>query len=124
MSGAPMGAADARERRLAWTGLLLGPAGVFVTQEIAYAMVTRACLWGNPLGLHLAALGGILLIVAGGLISLHVWRTIDRQEPTPSASPRHRSLRLLNMLGIFAAGVALLVVLAQWIAMGMLSPCQ
>jgi hypothetical protein len=108
-------------RRL-WAGLLAGPVGWFLAFLAVYALAAGAC------GQHAGRLHGLILlglIVAGGGTVL-AWRTWKAAggEPGPKDEGMVARARLLSTLGLLGGCLFSLVIVAQWIAVAMLTACE
>jgi hypothetical protein len=114
---------DARHIRMLWTGLLLAPVAFLANLEIGYALVPAACTARSTLPLHLVNAASLALALVGGLIAWRSWNTVGRVWPNGEAGPIGRS-RFLAALGVLLAAQFALVILAQWLAVFLLDPCQ
>ena len=94
----------------AWPALILAPLFALAAQIIAYALVTPACEHGKAWVLHATFFVFFALCVA---TTLSAWATLRaaRREFLPLAS---------MWSGMFFSAV----VLAQWVAMFIVSPCM
>ena len=107
------GIPDARHVVAQVAGVLVPPLATLAGMEVSYGLVGPACTSGNTLALHLTRLVTLLVVLGAGLIAWREWR----------GSPGTRA-RFLSWVGVFAAGLFSLVVIAQWLAGLFLSPCQ
>jgi hypothetical protein len=114
---------DARHISALWVGLLLPPVAVLADLTIAYALVPAACSARNTLPIHLVHGAGLMLVLAGGLTAWRTWRRLGGQWPGSEGGPEARS-RLLAGVGVLFSGLCGLVILAFWIAVFLLDPCQ
>jgi hypothetical protein len=114
---------DARHIRMLWGGLLLPPAAFLANLEIAYALVPVACAARGTLLLHLVNAASLAVAVAGGLIAWRSWNMVGRLWPDGEAGPIGRS-RFLAAVGVSLAVLCVLVIVAQWLAVFLLDPCQ
>jgi hypothetical protein len=94
----------------AWPALILAPLFALAGQVIAYALVPPACSHAKPWVLHGTFFVFFVLCVAATLGAWAALRTA-RREFLPLAS---------MWSGIFFSAV----VLAQWVALFILSPCM
>jgi hypothetical protein len=104
-------------------GVLLGPVVALVNQSTTYAATMWACGHGARATLHvIPAL--CLLVVLGALGDAHRnWCAIgrgleDEHEPIVSR------VRFLSLLGIAISVFSALIIIAQWGAIFVFSPCQ
>jgi hypothetical protein len=114
---------DARHIRMLWGGLLLPPAAFLANLEIAYALVPAACAARDTVLLHLVNAASLAVALAGGLIAWRSWNTVGRLWPNGEAGPIGRS-RFLAAVGVSLAVLCVLVIVAQWLAVFLLDPCQ
>ena len=122
----------AEERGLAaqWVGLLLAPAAFFAHLQFAYANVPWACSHGNGLWIHVSGVASVLLAAAGTLVAWRTWRRAgdsaprarrDRPDQVSGISPR---VRFLAVTGLGTSATITLILLAQWVAAFIISPCE
>ena len=104
-------------------GVLVPPLATLAGMEASYALVGPACSSGHALALHLTRLVTLLIVVGAGLLAWREWRAVGIEHPGDGGSPGTRG-RFLSWVGVLAAGLFTLVVIAQWIAAFFLSPCQ
>jgi hypothetical protein len=110
-------------RRLPW--FLISPSLLLVQQSVTYALVGASCHNQTTLPLH-AVIGFTALVIAFGMLDgWRDWRAhrveVEDDAQRGPAPARHDFVALLNGL---VSGIALLVVIVQWIAVFVLSPCQ
>lgn len=105
------------------TGVLVPPLATLAGMEVSYGLVGPACASGDTLALHLTRLVTLLLVLGAGLVAWREWRAVGVEHPGDGGSPGTRA-RFLSWVGVFAAGLFTLVVIAQWLAAFFLSPCQ
>jgi hypothetical protein len=103
--------------------LVGGPAAVLLSQQAKYLLVVPACATGRLGPLHVAAVLGLLLTVACGLLALHEWRSSGGGWPDHAGGSAGRS-RFMGVLAMLMAGCSALVIFAQWIPDWIVSPCQ
>ena len=99
-----------------WVGLLLAPAAFFAHLQFAYANVPWACTHDNALWLHLSGVASVLLAAAGTLVAWRSWRRAGGGDP-----PR---ARFLAVTGLGTSATITLILLAQWVAAFIISPCE
>jgi hypothetical protein len=110
-------------KRIPW--FIVAPLAVLAQQTAAYALVGWSCAHQTRAPLH-AVMAVAAFVVAVGLFSgWHDWRAVrvDRAVDAHGGAVQARSdfVALLNAL---TSLVALLVVVAQWIGVFVLSPCH
>jgi hypothetical protein len=113
---------DAPRIRALLTGVLLPPLAFLANLGIAYVMVPRECVSGNPLPLHLTHLVFLLLSVIGGWIG---WRARGQlSSNSPEASAELGRVNLMVATALLGSVMFTLVILAQWVASLLLDPCR
>lgn len=108
-------------RRL-WAGLFAGPVGWFVSFIGAYALAAGACGQGTG-RLHGMVLLGLIVAVAGTLLAWRTWKSAGGPPRSGDEGVVARA-RLLASLGLLAGGLFDIVIVAQWIAVALLTPCE
>jgi hypothetical protein len=114
---------DSKHIRALWTGLLLPPLALLANLEIAYALVPSACSRGSTVSLHLVHVASLLLVAGAGLTAWHTWAAVGLGW-SEGAGGRVARSRLLAGLGVLVSGLCGLLILAQWIPVLILHPCQ
>jgi hypothetical protein len=128
------------ERGLAaqWVGLLLAPAAFFAHLQFAYANVPWACSHGNALWLHVSGVASVVLAAVGTLVAWRTWQRAGGDAPgegggIPSRTgddPRGAGgalpprVRFLAVTGLGTSATITLILLAQWVAAFIISPCE
>jgi hypothetical protein len=106
-----------------WVGLLLAPATFFAHLQGAYVLVPRACRYDASVWLHVVGVASVLLAAAGTLVAWRVWEDAGRHETTETGGPLPRA-RFLGVVGFVMSAMFVLLLLAQWVAGFVISPCQ
>lgn len=117
------GIPDARHIVAQVAGVLVPPLATLAGMEVSYGLVGPSCTSGNTLALHLTRLVTLLVVLGAGLVAWREWRAVGVEHPGDGGGPGTRA-RFLSWVGVFAAGLFSLVVIAQWLAGFFLSPCQ
>lgn len=110
---------------LAWEWIVnVGPPFlVLFDLQVGYMLVSRNCLENDALTNHLVhglfLIGTLLLLVK----ARSLWRAAGAEWPGPEPDLRTRS-RFMAALGILMAALSALVIVAQWIPVFVLHPCQ
>ncbi len=100
------------------------PFAVLASMQAKYVVVHWACSAGaGSLALHVTALAAVLLSASFGLLAMRSWRRAGGGWPDEEGGTRGRS-RFLGVLGMMLAGVATLVIVAQWLPDLLASPCH
>jgi hypothetical protein len=94
----------------AWPALILAPLFALAAQILGYALVTPACAYGKAWPIHLSFFLFLTLCVATTLAARMSLRTAHRE--------------FLPLAAVWSGAFFSAVVLAQWVAMFILSPCM
>lgn len=107
-----------------WFAFLGGPAIALAYELLVYALVPLACHRQTTWFMHLASLGAVaaVLLALGG--AARGWRRQGERVPSLHDAPHPGSRRLLAVVGLMLGIVSLLVVVAQWLAILLESPCK
>ncbi|MDB5961253.1 MAG: hypothetical protein JWP59_2547 [Massilia sp.] len=95
-----------------WPALLLTPSIALANASVAYALVTPACASQSTSTLHALCAASLVACV---VVTVPVARRLRRATP----ARRHFVDQLASMAGALSA----LVVLVEWLAVLMVSPC-
>lgn len=122
---------DDAERRFArWPGLLrlslgflVGLLAVLWDQAVAYMATPWACSVDGRWSLHVAHLLFLVIAVVVGGISWRDWRATGGGTRDDEATVVGRS-RFLALAGLAASTYSALIIIAMWIAVLFLGPCQ
>src|SRR4029453_10100693 len=113
-----------------WPALLLAPLVALLDQSVAYALVTPSCAGQSTVALHLVAGLSAALVAVMTLGAWRTWRRITSELDVMGTGPPPSDATDGRARGSFVAHVAtlvgllsLLVVLAMWLPIGVLSPC-
>lgn len=104
-------------------GLFAGPLSFLLHLQLNYMLVPWACATRNSFVLHLVTLGALLLTASGATLAWRNWQETRREGPSSSGGVLPRS-RFLAVLGLLLSALFLLIIMAQWLATLVLSPCQ
>jgi hypothetical protein len=108
-------------RRL-WAGLLAGPVGWFLAFLGVYAQAPGAC--GHHAGrLHGLILVGLIVAGAGTGLAWTTWKAAGG-APSPKDEGVVARARLLSTLGLLGGCLFSLLIVAQWLAVAMLTACE
>ena len=122
-------AAHGRELREApsltaqWVGMLLAPAVFFTHLQGAYVLVPRACRYHADVWLHVVGVASVVVAAFGTLTAWRVWSDAGRHQTTETGGPVPRA-RFLGLSGLGVSALLTLILLAQWVAVFFISPCQ
>ena len=118
-----LGSAEERAPALQWVGLLLAPAAFFVHLQVAYVLVPWACVVRGQIWVHLSAMIAIALALAGAWAGWLAHARADNAQSNEGAGAVPRS-RFLGVTGICSSALFALILIAQWAAGFVISPCQ
>jgi hypothetical protein len=115
--------ADGTRIAALWAANLLAPVALLASLQVSYMFADRACTTGDMLPVHLTALAGMLLALAGAGIGWREWRRRGGSAAGEGGGPEGRS-RFLAVVGLGNSALAALVIAAQWSATLFFHPCQ
>jgi hypothetical protein len=95
-----------------WAGWIAGPAGWAVHQQVSSMTNYWDCSVGRPLLVIALGLACALIVVAGGALSWRGLRSAGRSGRTDGSG----NGRFIAIMGLLAAGVFLVAVIAQTMA--------
>ena len=113
-----------RNTRILWLGLFAGPAGWFLTLQGGYAVAPSACEAHNSFRLHALALAGLIVAALGTLLAWRGWQDAGAGGPIETADPKLARARFLSALGLMGGLLFLVVIVAHWITIAVLDPCD
>ena len=101
------------------SGLLVGPACWFVAQQVSTVIAAYSCSRGlHALAIALVNFGLLIICLGGGWPSLQAWRYAGHHAPTGETR------RFLGVLGVMAALLFGMALLAQGVADIFFSGCE
>lgn len=113
---------DERAPVLQWVALGTAPAVFAVHLQIGYVLIPWACATGQHVWLHVVNGASVVLALWGTLLG---WRVARRAEDAPHDGPGTvPRTRFLGDLAVGVGALLTLILLAQWLASVVLSPCQ
>lgn len=113
---------DERAPVMQWFALGLAPAAYAVHLQIGYVLIPWACSTGQHLWLHVVGVASVVLALYGTLLGFRVARrSDDAAHDGGGAVPR---TRFLGDVALGVSALLTLILLAQWLASFVLSPCQ
>jgi hypothetical protein len=118
-----LGSHDERAPVLQWVGLFLAPAAFFAHLQIAYVLVPWACVTRGQVWVHLSAMIAIALALVGAWAGWAVHARAESAQDNEGAGSVPRT-RFLGTVGLCTSGVFALLLVAQWAAGFVISPCQ
>jgi hypothetical protein len=117
------GIPDARRIVAQVAGVVVPPLAVLAGMEVSYGLVGPACASGGSVALHLTRIVTLLIVLGAGGLAWREWRRVGVERPGDGGSVGART-RFLSWVGVFASVLFALVVVAQWLAAFILTPCQ
>ena len=108
---------------LLWVAVLAGPIAWFLHQQVGYGMATFACSRGGEVGLHVATGIALLVTAVSAIIAWRSWGRLGREWTTHGGGTVARS-RFLALGGFLFSVYFFLVIVAQWVPIFFLPPCQ
>lgn len=114
-------ALDRRARRRLWLAFLVPPFA-FLLALSAYAMVPFVCDADQPAVLHGWMLLSLLVDVGAGVLGWRDWRLVGRDHADDRPG-EHAGGRLLAVMSVLGSGFFALMIVAQWLAIGLVPNC-
>jgi hypothetical protein len=122
---------------LSWPALLLAPAIALTDLTIAYALVSPSCAHQNRGGLHAVAVVSVLAVLALTAMAWQAWRhqasaSNASRAGGPALTPGVTAAdgdglaqrpSFIALMAVLVGGLSLLVCVALWLPIWMLSPC-
>jgi hypothetical protein len=118
-----LGTSEERAPALQWVALFLAPAAFFAHLQIAYVLVPWACVTRGQLWVHVSGIIAILLALAGAWAGWLVHARSGNTQGNDGAGAVPRT-RFLGTVGLCTSAVFALLLIAQWAAGFVISPCQ
>ena len=104
-----------------WAGVLAGPLAFALNLQTNYMLVDLACDSASRSLLHVVPAVVLLFIGGAALLSWNAFRDLERATTPNSHSVR---AKFMATLGVLSNILFILLVLAQWIPVFVLHPCQ
>jgi hypothetical protein len=95
----------------------------FLQLEVAYLSVSRACRQGSALPLHVESVIALLLALGGVWVGWRAWSAAGRGWDEKGADPVART-RFLAAVGTLLGVLFVLVIVAMWLPIFFLDPCE
>jgi hypothetical protein len=106
-----------------WTGVLAGPITFMLLLETNYVLEEWACRVGYWWPMHVVAAVATAIAVLSLLLAWRNWVAAGREWPTDAGGSVERA-RFMGALGVLTSFGFVLVMIAQWIPVMILGPCQ
>ena len=95
----------------------------FTNVSIAYALVSPSCSRQQVVDLHLLCIVSLLACLVLTVPAALNWQRA-RALARPAEAPEQARHRFLSQMGTMAGLLSLLVVLAEWLPVWIVSPCS
>lgn len=114
-----------RPRAAGWSGLLIAPLAALAVLSVGHALVTPSCAWDTRLWLHAAFSLFTFVAAAATWGSVRAWRRAAGRRPGEHGGDGSQQARdrFIALLGTACGAYFTVVILAQWAAVAVLSPC-
>jgi hypothetical protein len=106
-----------------WLSVLAPPLAALTQLQTNYALVLWACGSGQTWALHLVAALALVVALGSGLFAWRNWHETGASWDDDGAGVLPRS-RFMAVVGMLVSAHSALVIIAQWIAVFIYSPCQ
>jgi len=106
------------------TGLLFAPFVAMLHLELSYADVRHACRQGSELRLHVTSVVLLVLALAGAAVAWRMLREVSDRAAPGGPQTATANTRFVAVTGVLVSLYFALVIVAQWLAVFMLGPCQ
>jgi hypothetical protein len=106
-----------------WFSILGPPIAVFTQQQLAYMLVQPACMRRAMLLLQLPALVGLSITAIAGTLAWRERTQARRRFSTDNGAVVGLDL-FFGWVGLALSSLALALILAQWLPILFLDPCQ
>lgn len=105
-----------------WLAVVGPPVAVFAQQQLAYSLVAPSCANQARLLLHVPTL---LMLLAIGIAAGYSWREWNRGESRSKSGNGMKPgpSRFFATLGLTMSGMAVVVLVAQWLPTLFVQPC-
>lgn len=103
--------------------LFLAPFAAMLHLQLSYMDVRHACRHASELRLHVETAVLLLVALAGMLVAWRGWHAVGAEWPADEGGAEGRS-RFLFAAGLLLSALFALVIVAQWLPLFTLSPCQ
>jgi hypothetical protein len=114
---------EERAPALQWVGLFLAPAAFFVHLQIAYVLVPWACVTRGQVWVHVSGLVAIALALLSAWAGWLAHGRSENEQTNDAGGPVPRT-RFMGTVGLCTSAVFALLLIAQWAAGFIISPCQ
>jgi len=106
-----------------WTGVLTGPIVLLLLLETNYVLMQWSCAKGHQWVMHLMDVIAIAVTAFSLVLSWRNWVQSGREWPVDDGGSVERA-RFLSALGVLMSAGFIMALIAQWIPVMLLGPCQ
>jgi len=112
-----------------WPALLIAPVIALTDLSVLYAMVTPSCARQDPVALHAVAALSLVLVICLTVLAWRVWRREssrsggERAVTATDSSAAARRPGFVDLVAMVVGGLSLLVCVALWLPVWLISPC-
>jgi hypothetical protein len=106
-----------------WAGVSAGPLAIAMNQQLAYYVVTLDCSYRKGVAVMPVMLISLVVAAAGAFISWRNWQRAGRDWEDSGGDATSRS-RFLAIVGLLFSVLALLAVIAMWLATLFYRQCE
>jgi hypothetical protein len=104
-------------------GLFLAPVAFAVHLQLAYMDVRHECRHESAMRFHVESVVALLLALTGAAVAYRSWSAAGRRWPSDRADRDSRS-SFLAVTGLLLSLMMALDIVAQWLPVFFLHPCQ
>jgi hypothetical protein len=104
-----------------WVGLLGAPAAWLLQVQVNYALVPWSCQSGNLIPLHVASAVFLACGAGAGLAALRNWQKSRNEQM--AGEPAAQCRLFMGKLGLMVAPLFCAIIIWNWIAVTIFSPC-
>lgn len=105
-----------------WLGLLGGPLAWLAQLGVSYPLVPPSCAAGWGAAFHMVSLAAALVAAASGAVAWQSWRRLRGGPEARGARLQRQGFMALG--GALASALFLATIVAQWLPVLFLSPCE
>jgi hypothetical protein len=103
--------------------VLIGPLAFLLNLQINYMLVDLVCQVQGKAGMHLVAAMCLSLTIGSGIVAWRAWHQAGPDFPGDEYGTIGHA-RFFAFWGLLSSSLFFFVILAQWIPIFILNPCQ
>ena len=107
----------------AWPALLLAPLVALADLSVIYALVTPSCQRQDRSALHGVAALSLLVVLVLTAMAWQAWRRSASSVTAADSDPAAQRPRFVALVATLVGALSVLVCVALWLPVWMLSPC-